>query len=131
MDRDLFSTDPPLMIHKSLRNYSTISQAEAYAIIDVCAELKKLEISDKRINVYSDSQATLKALQSHCFTSKLLIECLQVINELSEKNEIVIHWVPGHNGIIGNEIADDMAKTGSNRTRTGTRTHLSYTKEID
>jgi len=32
------------------------------------------------------------------------------LNKLNEINKITLVWIPGHQGIYGNEVADDLAK---------------------
>ena len=55
------------------------------------------------ILILSDSQAALKALDSPVIKSKLVWDCLESLWTL----------VPGHKGILGNEMADLLAKMGS------------------
>ena len=53
----------------------------------------------------------MKALESVTVKSKLVLECLGCLNELV--------WVPGHEGILGNERTDEMAKKGADTPFTG------------
>ena len=71
----IFSQELALRASTSLGRYADISQTEIYAIIDICNALTYHDIHDRTVNIYSDSQAAIKKLQSHCFTSKLAIEC--------------------------------------------------------
>jgi ribonuclease HI len=35
------------------------------------------------------------------------------LDKLAEHNTVQLIWVPGHKGIVGNETADQLARTGS------------------
>ncbi|KAI5739652.1 hypothetical protein M8J77_012273 [Diaphorina citri] len=61
----------------------------------------------------SDSQAAVKALSSFTFESKLTWECLDTLKLLARNNYVTLTWVPGHEGIDGNETADELAKIGT------------------
>uniref|UniRef100_A0A8D8XN72 RNase H type-1 domain-containing protein n=1 Tax=Cacopsylla melanoneura TaxID=428564 RepID=A0A8D8XN72_9HEMI len=63
-----------------------------------------------RINIFSDSQAALKALSSFKHESKLTWECLETLKLLARGNQVTLTWVPGHEGHDGNEKADELAK---------------------
>lgn len=108
----VYSTSPRTELSFSLGRYTTVFQAEIYAI-QACAQ-KSLEkgYKDKNLLILSDSQAALKALDSHQYNSKLVWDCLQTLQTLSQRNSVVLGWVPGHQGIEGNERADQLAKRG-------------------
>ena len=82
--------------------------------------MKRLITTDtknRNIAVYSDSQATIKALQKTKLTSASIYECNKAINTLASKNnKISINWIPGHSGYDGNELADTLAKNGCSST---------------
>lgn len=46
-------------------------------------------------------------------SSKLVHECLLKLNRLANLNTVKVLWVSGHNGIHGNELADELAKKGT------------------
>jgi ribonuclease HI len=105
---------PSLRHYEALGTTPTIFQAEMYAIM-ICAKkcLSRGDIHGRHIYIMSDSQAALKALRAHTFVSKLVSECLDILKGLSTKCELTLMWVPGHTGIEGNEIADELANKGA------------------
>jgi hypothetical protein len=77
--------------------------------IKACAD----ENRDRNFYILSDSQAAIKALDKHQITSKLVWDCRQSLTQLARHNRVKLIWVPGHAGIVGNEVAYQLAKTGS------------------
>ena len=104
---------PATKIEKSykLPNDCSIFQAEIAAIL---MSVKHLigNAENEKINIYIDSQAAIKALEKLTYNSKIVLECRKKLDILSEKNEITLIWVPGHQNIDGNEKADELAKNG-------------------
>ena len=70
-------------------------------------------------STFTDSQAAIKALDSCKFNSKIILECWNTLQLLSSKCPVTITWVPGHCGIVGNEIADKLARQAANSPFTG------------
>jgi hypothetical protein len=97
----------------SLGQYTTVFQAEIYAI-KACAD-KNIGRCYRERNIYilSDSQAAIKSLDKCRINSKLVWNCRQSLVTLAEHNKVKLVWVPGHEGIKGNESADQLAKRGS------------------
>jgi ribonuclease HI len=76
-----------------------------------------------------DSQAAIKALGKYQITSKLVWNCQQSLIQLAEYNRVQLIWVPGREGIVGSETADQLARTGSEHPFTGPEPawrHLSW-----
>ena len=106
-------------ISESLGQYATVFQAETYAIC-TCAQVNiDRDTTSKTIYILSDSQAALKALDSCRVDSGLVLNCMKTLNRLGRKNRVVLIWVPGHVGVRGNEMADELARKGSERTMCG------------
>ena len=62
--------------------------------------------------IYPDSKSAIDSLQSgSCSPTYILI--LNLYNELSRKRYDILFWIPGHNGIKGNENANRAAKHAS------------------
>jgi ribonuclease HI len=57
-------------------------------------------------------QAAIKALGKHQITSKLVWDCHQSLIQLARHNRVQLIWVPGHEGTVGNETAEHLARTG-------------------
>jgi hypothetical protein len=79
----------------SLGQYTTVFQAEVYAI-KTCAD-DNIDRNNKNRNIYiiSDSQAAIKALDKHQITSKLVWDCHQFLTQLARHNRVQLIWVPG------------------------------------
>ena len=73
-----------------------------------------------RLCLFTGSQAALKALESVTVKSKLVLECLGRLDELGTHNSVQLVWVPGHEGILGNERAGELAKKDADTPFTGT-----------
>jgi hypothetical protein len=70
-------------------------------------------------HVLKDSQAAIKTLGNYHITSKLVWDFRQSLIQLAKHNRVQLIWVPGHEGIVGNETADQLARTGSEHPFTG------------
>ena len=90
-----------------LDSHHSILSAEIFALQKAT---KNHASNNKPVIIFTDSQASLALLSNHQpKTYKQSIHAIQ--QTLSKaKSKIHIHWVPGHSGIKGNEIADQLAK---------------------
>ena len=95
-----------------LGKFAKVFQTEIYAILQCACENIRMTYKNKRILIFSDSQAALKALGRPKVTSGLVAECLDALFALASMNEVTLIWVPGHRGILGNE-ADKLARQAS------------------
>ncbi|XP_055714180.1 uncharacterized protein LOC129808432 [Phlebotomus papatasi] len=92
---------------------TTVFQAEVTAILVGVRSLIEAGISDRRINIFSDSKAALLSISGYNSRSSLVLECRKMIEMASLNCEITLHWVPGHCGIEGNEEADRLTMVGA------------------
>jgi ribonuclease HI len=97
----------------SLGRYTTVFQAEIYAILACVHEVQFQNRPEKYVSICSDSQAALKALQAVRMTSPLVHQCQKALNDISTQHVMGLYWVSGHAGVRGNEIADGLARVGS------------------
>jgi ribonuclease HI len=95
-----------------LGRYTAIFQAEIYAILACVYEIQSLDRPEKYVSICSDSQAALKSLQATRTTSLLVQQCQKALNDISARHVVGLPWVPGHAGIRGNEVADELAGGG-------------------
>ncbi|XP_035231613.1 ribonuclease H-like [Stegodyphus dumicola] len=91
-----------------LSDNSTVFQAEVFAI------LKSLEWilgkDTKDVDLFSDSQSALLAIVSGKSFTKLVFDAHLLLIENLKKRNINLHWIKGHIGHEGNELADTCAK---------------------
>jgi hypothetical protein len=86
-----------------------------YAINECAVQNLNRNYRNRNRNIYilSDTQAEIKTLGNHQITSKLVWDCHQSLIQLATHNRVQLIWVPGHEGIVRNETADQLARTGS------------------
>ena len=84
-------------------------QAEVTSIQDAMMHIELMKPNTRDINILSDSQAALKALDSCVDNSKIIMECRTSLNEMAKHYKITHIWVPGHLDIEGNCFADELA----------------------
>ena len=70
----------------------------------------------KSIVINCDSQAALQAIDGNTIKSNTTLNVVQILNTLAGNNQVLIRWIPAHNGFEGNEKADELAKRGASGT---------------
>jgi ribonuclease HI len=90
-----------------------VFKTEIYAILQCAYENIRRAYKNKQILICSDSQAALKALSGPKVTSRLFAVCLDALFALASLNEVTLVWMPEHQGILGNEQADKLARQAS------------------
>jgi ribonuclease HI len=113
MGSGVFGVRPNRSLGFSSGKFLTVFQTEIYAILQCAYENIRRAYRNKRILIFSDSQAALRALVGPKVTSDLVAECLNVLSGLAGRNELILAWVPGHCGIPGNEEANRIARQAS------------------
>lgn len=63
------------------------------------------------LTIYVESQATLTAIKSSAIKSRAVLDCQKVLFKIREF--IKLCWVSGHSNIMGNEMAEELARGGS------------------
>jgi ribonuclease HI len=97
----------------SLGEYTTILQAEVYAIKARTDENTDWKYKNRNIYILSDSQAAIQALDKYQITSKLVWDYHQSLMQLARHNRVQLLWVPEHEVIVGKETADQLARMES------------------
>ena len=108
----------------NLDRHNTVLQAEVFAVGKTATFLLDNKIEGSKIIINCDSQAAIRAIKSTVIKNSATLEATMVLNTLGESNEITLRWIPAHCGYKGNQLANQLAKRGSNNDR-ATRIKLS------
>ncbi len=97
----------------SLGSDRSVFQAEIFAVFKAAQHLIEKSVTRRRITIFIDSQATIRALISPKINKKCVREAVHYLNQLGHQNDVTVSWVKSHVGYIGNERADALAKLGA------------------
>ena len=95
---------------------ASVFQGEIHAIKAASHWIERQKLMAKTIIIYSDSRAALLALGCYHIKSKLVLDTHRVLTKASEINTVILRWVKAHVGHDGNELADELAKKGTEST---------------
>ena len=94
-----------------LNKKCTNNQAEQFTILSALEHIEKIKRTDKRVTIHTDSQTKLDKLQNSNTHTYIVEEIRKKITEMKESEwKITFCWVKAHAGIMGNELADTLAK---------------------
>jgi ribonuclease HI len=91
---------------------STVYAAEACGIRFALSTLLRFaedHVRLRKVAIFSDSQAALQSIRNPRMVSgqTYIRDCINLYWECVENDiDVVIHWIPGHEGVPGNEAAD-------------------------
>ena len=100
----------------TLPEYSTVFQAEVAAILRAAETVMddRTSLRPRYVKIFSDSRAALLALTSRTIRTGLVHQTILALNRLAEYSKsLQLIWIRAHNNNVGNELADSLAKAGS------------------
>lgn len=103
-----FIEEPAADFYFRLPDHNTVLQAEVRAITE-CVNWLGNTTRPSDVNIFTDSQMTIRAITSERVKSRTILECKRAINDYSARGRLRIIWVPGHCGVVGNERANSLA----------------------
>ena len=114
-----------------LGKYTTVFQAEIMAVLAATERLLEHKIENKTIRIKVDSQSAIRALGQFTIDSSLVLQCKSQLNKLGQMNQVTVQWIPGHQDYKGNEVADRLAKAGTEMTNDeGPTPRIPVTKQL-
>jgi ribonuclease HI len=100
---------PSVVLRRRLASYCTVFQAEMLGLSLGAEWAAERHIFGFTIKFFVDNQSLLHALNSFHVSASL--RALQLtLQRLAEHHTVSLHWIPAHQGHLGNEEADRNAK---------------------
>ena len=108
-----FPDKPPVSLSFPVGKRSSNYRAEVHALIEAARHLIDMGEQNRNIALLTDSLSALQALSGS--TDNCIRQLQDGLNILSQHKYVILPWVPAHVGIQGNEVADKLAKAGSQK----------------
>lgn len=102
-----------VLLSKRTPDHCSIFTVEAFAILEAIHSIEEEDNTTNNI-VFTDSASTVEALTNPKTRNPIIRELQRALIETDK--DIQICWIPGHAGIIGNEMADASAKQAAEQT---------------
>ena len=113
----LYDSGKKIAIAWKLSPKQSVLGSELYAIHQALLYIKENKYMENYM-IFSDSKSALQLIQANNRNYTLRIGMIQkLIIELNQNREVKLHWVRGHTGIFGNEIADRTANLGHQQNK--------------
>jgi len=98
--------------------WTTIFQAEFFAILEVATSKEVTEGQEGVIEIYSESQASAR------MGNRLIQECWDALNNVAERKQVKLVWIMAHMGFAENERTDALARFGSSESPITAEPHI-------
>jgi hypothetical protein len=96
---------------------SDIYDAELHAVFEFITQLKNLNLPPMTTYICIDKKATIESLQNNKYNSEYAHLAASTASSLRTNGwNFYIAWTPAHQNIFGNELADQMDKSGAANT---------------
>jgi ribonuclease HI len=115
-----------------MADYCSVFQAELFAIMKALDWVSSKTSDWKKVNLLSDSKSSVQALEDGAPNNPMVFSIQTASRKLKSRGiDCEFLWVRGHNGLLGNERADELAKDAALHVKTAkmyTKFPLSYAK---
>ena len=92
---------------------ATVYQTELLAIQEAAFRMINSDIRNKSITFFIDNQSSIKSLGNYIIRSNIVLNTKNMVNTLASSNQVTLSWIPGHSDQPGNEVADCLARKGT------------------